>query len=63
MYKRSKVGTIGKGTMKVEVNKVVGLKGYEYLAIGEKSIPLAVDLALLEQKRGSQAIEDIFKSF
>ena len=42
------VNTIGQGNQSVEVVEVEGMTGYRFDAVGRDSLPLAVELAVLQ---------------
>lgn len=56
---RRYVTTITKGTQSVLVVDVEGLTGYEFDAVGKESMPLAVELAVLQTQKGVGEIDRI----
>lgn len=55
------VATISRGTQSVLVMSVDGLVGYEFGAVGKESLPLAVDLAVLQTQKGISEIDCIIQ--
>ena len=51
------ITTVKRGGMEVEVARVQGLIGYRFNAVGVESMPLAVDLALVQAQKGVYMID------
>jgi len=56
------IATITKGGQRVQVKSVEGLAGYEFDAEGEESLPLAVELAILQTRGGIGEIDMLLQS-
>lgn len=55
------IATIVRGNQSVRVVSVEGMTGYEFDAAGKESLPLAVDLALLQTREGISEIDRIIQ--
>lgn len=53
------IATITKGNQSVQVMKVDGMIGYEFDAVGKGSLPLAVELAVLQTQKGVSEIDEM----
>lgn len=53
------MATVQKGSMEANVVEEPRLGGYRFDAVGTESLPLAVDLALLQARGGMPAINRI----
>lgn len=56
------VATITKGNQEVQVLNVDGLTGYEFGFVGAISLPLAVELAVLQTQKGIGVIDELIQT-
>jgi len=56
------VATITRGNQEVQVLDVDGLTGYEFGFVGTVSMPLAVELAVLQTQKGIGVIDELIQT-
>lgn len=56
------IATITEGNRSVQVMSVEGLIGYEFDAVGVESLDLAVELALLQTRKGIGMIDRMMQA-
>ncbi len=61
MTRETLIASIQKGGMEVRVVEVPNLTGYRFDAVDESSLPLAVECALLQTRKGSGEINRLMR--